>query len=98
VQAYVNRAITRRDRSERDLALQDLDAALTLSPRHLQAYDHRVAVHLTLGAYEQALKDIQQILALDPGHARAQSALTRVQAILASPPQQRTAQIVEWTL
>lgn len=59
-------------------ALEDVDAALTLSPDYAEAFVRRAEIQSVLGNYRAAVLDIEQALQREPRHFDAFKALSRI--------------------
>ncbi|HSH38711.1 MAG TPA: tetratricopeptide repeat protein [Chthoniobacterales bacterium] len=59
LEAYVNRAMTRRERGELKKALQDCEAALRVDSTYARAYIERAQVHLRSDRIKDALRDCE---------------------------------------
>ncbi len=59
-------------------ALDDIDAALTLSPDYAEAFVRRATVRASNGEYRAALGDIEEALKREPRHIGAYKALSRI--------------------
>jgi len=61
-----------------DEALDDFDAALTIDPDYMEAYNRRAVARSTLGDYRGALADISEVLRREPRHFGALQTLSRI--------------------
>lgn len=68
VLAYLNRGIAQANRGNRELALQDVNTGLVLSPQAAVGYYARGRVYAVLGELAAAITDFQTALNLDPNH------------------------------
>ena len=59
-------------------AQDDFDAALTIDPNFMEAYNRRAVARAALGDYRGALADIQEVLAREPRHFGAFQTLSRI--------------------
>jgi tetratricopeptide (TPR) repeat protein len=66
-----NRALGYIKRKELDLAMQDLDRALKISPAYAYGYDHRGEVWRMRGNYERAIIDYNHAIRVDPSFISA---------------------------
>lgn len=62
-----------------DEALEDFDAALTLSPRSAEAWHQRAQAHAAMGDPAAAARDLQEALRLEPRHFGALVTLSILQ-------------------
>jgi tetratricopeptide (TPR) repeat protein len=66
-----NRGNVRRLAGYYDKAIRDLDLAISLYPRSVDAYYSRGITHVDMGQYDEGIKDCTTALALDPECAYA---------------------------
>ncbi len=52
-------------------AIEDLQKAIELNPRYVEAYNNRGYVYMKLGDYRQAIEDLQKAIELNPKYAEA---------------------------
>ncbi|MBV8927236.1 MAG: tetratricopeptide repeat protein [Bradyrhizobium sp.] len=64
--AYVNRAFAYNNQHEYDLAIRDLDEAITINPRNSHAFNNRAWAFKQKGDYERALRDYGEALRVEP--------------------------------
>ncbi len=62
-----------------DEALEDFDAAITLSPQSAEAWHQRAQAYAALGDPAAAARDLQEALRLEPRHFGALLTLSRLQ-------------------
>ncbi len=67
-EAYFGRAMAYQAKGDKDKAIIDLDAALTLNPNHIEALRQRGAIYVTLKEYNKAITDFTKVIQLDPTH------------------------------
>jgi len=72
------RAILLEDEGDYDLALEILNAAISLSPDTAEIWHQRAMVHFLREEHSRALSDLRRTLALDPKHYEAITGLGRV--------------------
>ena len=68
------------DYLEFDLAIEELNQAITIDPNSPEGYLQRGMVYLDLGKYDEAIADFTQVITLDDSIARAYSNLGIAQA------------------
>ena len=61
------------DKGECNLAVQDVEKILTLSPKTAEAYFHRGFAHYATGELDLAIRDFDKALDLDPDSVEAYS-------------------------
>src|SRR6266480_684941 len=66
-----NRATAYRNKREYELALQDLDEAITLEPKFVDAVGDRGITLTALGRFADAIPDFTRVIALEPKSAYA---------------------------
>ncbi len=69
--AWLNRAVARRERGNRDGALSDFSKVLELDPRDAKTWFLRGSLRIDAGATGEALRDLDRSLELDPANGRA---------------------------
>lgn len=78
VDLLLERAILVGQEGDYDLALEILNAAISLSPGTAEVWHQRAMVYFLREQHAEALSDLRQTLALDPKHYQAISGLGRV--------------------
>jgi tetratricopeptide (TPR) repeat protein len=71
VLALMERALHAASNERPDLALNLLDAVVSIAPDYAEGFNRRAYVFYTLGDRERALGDLRRVLALDPNHFKA---------------------------
>ncbi len=79
VALLLNRGIRTLRGGSAEEALEDFDAAITLSPRLADAWHWRAQAHHRAGDRRAALADLRECLRLEPRHFAALLTLSRVQ-------------------
>jgi tetratricopeptide (TPR) repeat protein len=69
--AYLSRAAAERDDGQLDIALRDVDAALRLDPKSVDAHMMRSTVYKTKRDLEAAIREYNTVLQLQPNHIEA---------------------------
>jgi len=64
--AYVNRAYAYNNQQQYDLAIHDLDDAITLNPRNSHAFNNRAWAFKEKGDYDRAVRDYGEALRVEP--------------------------------
>ena len=65
--AFTNRGAAYLQKDQNDLAIQDFDRAIQLSPDDATAFSDRGAAYLDKGEYDRTIQDCNQAIQLDPG-------------------------------
>jgi tetratricopeptide (TPR) repeat protein len=71
VEAFVNRAIVRRDKGDLGGALRDTDEAIRLNPNFIEAYFNRGSVRDDMGDADGALQDFDKAIRMKPDYGDA---------------------------
>lgn len=64
--AHVNRAYAYNNQQQYDLAIRDLDEAITLNPRNSHAFNNRAWAFKQKGDYDRAFRDYGEALRVEP--------------------------------
>jgi len=74
-QLLMARAKVATDAKQLDVALELLDAVVTLRPDYTEAWNRRATIYYLKDDYERALRDLEQVLAREPRHFGALAGL-----------------------
>ena len=69
--AYVNRALSYRNKGEFDRAIADYSEAIRLDPKNTDAYENRALSYRNKGELDRAIADYNELMRLDPKNAAA---------------------------
>ena len=67
--ALNNRALIFQDQKKYDLALEEYNKAIDISPKEPKPYSNRASIYIQQGKFDDALKDYSKAIELDPTNA-----------------------------